>query len=152
MLEQFLNNESIKKALGGASPNAALIPGANINGTTASLGSVAGSIVNVLFVFVFIVSVYIIIKASINKIRSEGTPKGNEVFAKVIRNTFAAALTMVIAYILINVVWFVFTGVSLFAAPNALRECGGVTVFDYQKSHDTADTFYSCVNGQFVQN
>jgi len=162
MLESFFNNEKLKQIFTGSSCDGStcnesislsLIPGANAKGTSASLGSVAGSVVNILFILLFVIAVYTILKSSIRKIRSDGEPKGNESFFKVIRNTIFAILTMIMFYILINVVWIVFTGVSLFAAPNALRECGGVSVFEYTKgSQASGNEFYTCVNGKFVNN
>lgn len=159
MLENFFNNETLKTIFTGSSCEGSscgesislsLIPGASVKGTSASLGSVAGSVVNVLFIMLFIIAVYTILKSTIRKVRSEGEPKGNEVFFKVVRNTVFAIITMIVFYLVINVVWIVFTGVSLFAAPNALRECGGVSVFDYTKGNlESGNEFYNCVNGKF---
>lgn len=164
MLQNFLENDALKSLLGGSSCSGSssagcesiatnLIPGASASGTTASFGSILASAVNLLFIVIFIVAIYVILKSTINKVRSDGQPKGNEVFAKVIRNTFISIFSLIGFYLIVNVVWFLISGTSLFAAPNALRECGGVTILDYTKENPgAADAFYNCVNGQFVKN
>lgn len=147
MIQDYFNNSKLTDVLGG-SLKLDFIPGLTTNGTTASLGSLVASAVNIIYIVLVVVVIYRIIRSAIKRIQSEGDAKGVESATKSLRNIIWALVSMFVIYIVMSFVWIFFTGSSLLDAPNAFRMCGNTSLFDYSKAHPD-DTFFQCVDGQF---